>query len=64
MTAENPPVCDAAHINQQVAVVSQQPLLHLVEVDSLVIEIQQAHAALEGRERVLTGNTAVLAGTT
>lgn len=47
-TPGNQPVCDAAHINQQAAVVSQQPLLHLDEVDSLVIEIQQAHAALEG----------------
>lgn len=64
VTSGDKPVDDSAHINLQVAVVSQQPSLHLDQVDRLVIQSQQTHTALKPSEGVPTLQTALLNRTT
>lgn len=57
------PVHDAAHVNLQVAVVSQQPLLHLDQVHRSVVQSQEAHTALEEVKGVVTVLATVLCWT-
>lgn len=59
VTSGDKPVNDSAHINLQVTVVSQQPLLYLDQVDRLVIQSQQTHTALKHCEGVPTLQTVV-----
>lgn len=60
VTSGDKPVNDSAHINLQVTVVSQQPLLYLDQVDRLVIQSQQTHTALKHCEGVPTLQTVIL----
>ena len=57
------PVRDATHVDLQVAVVSQQPLLHLDQIHGSVVQSQEAHASLEYVERVVTVLSALLCWT-
>lgn len=58
------PVNDATHVDLQLAVVSQQPLLHRNQVHRLVVEAQEAHAALKDVEGIFTLLTVVFSWTT
>lgn len=58
------PVNDATHVNLQMAVVSQQPLLHFDQVNSLVIQSQETHTSLKCVEGVLALLSALPSGTT
>ena len=57
------PVRDATHVDLQVAVVTQQPLLHLDQIHRSVVQSQEAHAPLEDGEGVVTVLTAPLCRT-
>lgn len=58
------PVNDATHVDLQLAVVSQQSLLHHDQVNCLVVHSEETHAALEGVKRVSTFLTVVFRRTT
>ena len=57
------PVNNATHIDLQVAVISQQPLLHLDEVHRLVLHAEETHAALKDVEGIFTFLTVFVSGT-
>ena len=48
------PVRDATHVDLQVAVVSQQPLLHLDQIHGSALQSQESHAPLEDVPGVVT----------
>lgn len=58
------PVDDATHVDLQVAVISQQSLLHHKQVHRLVVHTQQTHAALKDVEGIFTPPTVVVGRTT
>lgn len=64
VTSGDAPVSNSTHINLQVAVVSQQPLLHLDQINRMVIQSQQTHTALEHLVGVPTLQTGPLNRTT
>lgn len=54
MTNGSIPVTNATDVKLELAVVSQQALLHQVKVDWLVVNDNRAHAALIGQGRIPT----------
>lgn len=55
MSERLPPVSDATHVNLQLAVISQQSLLHRHKVDRLSADAEEPHAALEHAKGVSAG---------
>lgn len=58
------PVNDATHVDLQVAVISQQSLLHHNQVHWLVLQAEETHAALKDVEGIFTFLTVLFSRTT
>ena len=54
------PVMDATRVKLELVVIPQEALLHMVEVDWLAVDEQEAHAALEHVKGVCTLLTTLL----
>ena len=54
------PVSYVACVELELVIISQQPLLNVIEIHRLAVDEDEPHASLEGRSRVLTvhGGTA------